>query len=192
MAADFAIPAGLQRVPVPPAAGDLPVPRFIDCFIRDAEDRAEELGEGAGRGKFVPGDYRYAFQVLQWLLRSGQLAPGAAFLEWGSGLGMVAILAALLGCDSAGVEIDDQLVQASRDLAARYDVRVRFEQGTYVRTAPGQKVVSARRRAAVYVYPWPGEEPAFLQLFAETAEPGAFLLMCLGPEDICVWRKAET
>ena len=189
MSADYAIPAELERVPVPSAAGDLPVPRFVDCFIRDAEEREEEFSARPGHGKFVPGDHRYAFQVLQWLLRQGAIAKGAAFLEWGSGLGMVAILAALLGFNAAGVEIDEKLVQAARELAARYDAKVRFEHGTYDGAAPGLKVLTAKKRAVVYVYPWPGEEPEFLRLFAGTAESGAHLLMGLGPEDIRVYRK---
>ena len=189
MRRDHAIPAGLERVPVPSEAGDLPVPRFVDCFIRDAEDRAEEYGDRAGKGLFVPGDYRYAFQILQWLLRTKAAAHGAAFLEWGSGQGMVTILAALLGYDACGVEIDAGLVKESRELAARYDVRARFEHGTYDAAKPGLKVFTAQRRAAVYVYPWPGEEPFFLDLFAATAEPGAWLLMGLGPEDVRLFRK---
>ena len=164
MSLEACIPAGLEAVPVPAAAGDLPVPHYVDAFIRDAEDRAEEYGDRAGKGLFVPGDYRYAFQILQWLLRTKAAAHGAAFLEWGSGQGMVTILAALLGYDACGVEIDAGLVKEYRELAAR-------------------------QRAAVYVYPWPGEEPFFLRLFDETADPGAFLLMCLGPEDIRLYRK---
>ena len=183
------MPDPLERVSVPPEAGDLPVPRFVDCFIRDAEDRAEEYGDRAGKGLFVPGDYRYAFQILQWLLRTKAADKGAAFLEWGSGQGMVTILAALLGYDAVGVEIDEALVRESRELAARYDAPARFEQGSYDKATPGLKVFTAKKRAVVYVYPWPGEEPFFLQLFTETAGPGAFLLMCLGPEDIRVYRK---
>jgi hypothetical protein len=183
------IPSGLERVGVPPEAGDLPVPRFVDCFIRDAEDRAEEMGERAGKGLFVPGDYRYAFQILQWLLRTQAAAKGAAFLEWGSGQGMVAILAALLGYEAVGVEIDAALVKESRELASRYDVSARFEHGSYAPHPSGLQVFTAKKRAAVYVYPWPGEEVYFLQLFDETADAGAFLLMCLGPEDIRVYRK---
>ena len=189
MSRECAIPDPLERVGVPPEAGDLPVPRFVDCFIRDAEDRAEEYGDRAGKGLFVPGDYRYAFQILQWLLRTQAAAQGAAFLEWGSGQGMVTILAALLGYEAVGVEIDEALVRESRELAARYDAQARFEQGSYDKATPGQKIYTAKKRAVVYVYPWPGEEPFFLQLFAETADPGAFLLMCLGPEDIRVYRK---
>ena len=189
MSADYTIPATLERLAVPAEAGDLPVPHYVDCFIRDAENRSEEVDFRAGKGLFVPGDYRYAFQLLQWLLRTGTAAKGAAFLEWGSGLGMVAVLAALLGYEASGVEIDEKLVQESRGLAARYDARVRFEHGTYDGSAPGLKVLTARKRAVVYVYPWPGEEPKFLQLFAGTADTGAHLLMCLGPEDIRIYRK---
>ena len=97
---DRGMPEGLERVVVPPEAGELPVPRFVDCFIRDAEDRAEEYGARPGKGLFFPGDYRYAFQILQWLLRTKAAAKGASFLEWGSGQGMVTILAALLGLSS--------------------------------------------------------------------------------------------
>lgn len=183
------MPPGLERVEVPSEAGDLPVPRFVDCFIRDAEDRAEELGARPGRGLFVPGDYRYAFQVLQWMLRAKAAARGASFLEWGSGLGMVAILAALLGYDALGVEIDEALVRESRALARRYGAAARFEHGSYEANASGLKVWTAKRRAVVYAYPWPGEEAEFLRRFAEAADAGAFLLMCLGPEDIRAYRK---
>ena len=183
------IPPELEPVVVPAEAGDLPVPRFVDCFIRDAEDRAEEYGEQPGKGLFVPGDYRYAFQVLQWLLRAKAVSPGASFLEWGSGQGMIAILASLLGYDAMGVEIDEGLVRESRELARRYDVKARFEHGSYNPATKGMKVFTAEKRAAVYVYPWPSEELFFLQLFAATASVGGFLLMCLGPEDIRVFRK---
>ena len=189
MPQDFAIPSALERVPVPFEVGDLPVPRFVDAFLADAEDRAEEYGDRPGGGLFVPGDGRYVFQVLQWLLRTDKLARGAAFLEWGSGQGLATILAAVLGYDACGVEIDEKLLRESRDLAARYDVRARFEHGTYDAAKSGLKVFTAKRRAAVYVYPWPGEEPFFLDLFAATAEPGAWLLMGLGPEDVRLFRK---
>ena len=183
------MPEGPERVAVPPEAGELPVPRFVDCFIRDAEDRAEEYGARPGNGLFFPGDYRYAFQILQWLLRTKAAAKGASFLEWGSGQGMVTILAALLGFDAAGVEIDEALVKESRELAGRYGVLARFEHGSYDPNTSGMKVFTAKKRAVVYVYPWPGEEPFFLRLFDETAPAGAHLLMCLGPEDIRVYRK---
>lgn len=44
MTATWTIPVHLEPIPVPPEAGDLPVPHYVDCFIRDAEQAAEELG----------------------------------------------------------------------------------------------------------------------------------------------------
>jgi len=183
------MPSGLARLEIPPEAGDLPVPGFIDCYIRDAEDRAEAYGDQPGKGLFIPGDYRYAFQVMQWLLRTRAVSKGASFLEWGSGQGMVAILAALLGLEAAGVEIDKELVAESRGLAARYDVFVRFVHGSYDPAAGDLDVFTAEHRNLVYVYPWPGEETFFLRLFDETAPKGALLMVCLGPEDIRLYRK---
>jgi hypothetical protein len=183
------MPAGLDELAVPPEAADLPVPRYVDCFIRDAEDRAEAYVGGTGPESFIPSDIRYAFQVLQWLMRSGALARGASFLEWGSGQGLVAILASMLGLQALGVEIDAGLVKEAEALAVRFDAPARFVHGSYNPATPGMDIHTADRRDAVYVYPWPGEEGFFLRLFAATAPANALLLMCLGPEDIRVFRK---
>ena len=183
------MPIGLEAVEVPPEAGDMPVPRYVDAFIRDAEDRAEEYGERIGKGLFSPGDARCAFLTIQWLLRKGLLGKGAKFLEWGSGQGMVSILASFLGCEAVGVEIDKRLAAESAEMAARYGSRARFIHGSYDPSAPGMEVATAEGRDAVYVYPWPGEEGYFLRLFAATAKSGALLLMNLGPEDIRAYRK---
>lgn len=191
MPQEFAIPSALERLPVPFEVGDLPVPRFVDAFLAGAEDRAEEYGDRPGGGLFVPGDGRYVFQVLQWLLRTDKLARGAAFLEWGSGQGLATIFAALLGFDALGVEIDAALVEESRELARRYDAPARFAQGSYEPGPPGRKVYTAKGRAVVYAYPWPGEEARFLELFAAAADAGAHLLLGLGAEDVRVYRKTR-
>lgn len=189
MARAWIIPESVEAVAVPAEAGDLPVPHYVDCYIRDAEICAEELGPDAGAGQFIPSDYRYAFQVLQWLMRTQKVGRGARFLEWGSGQGIVTILAALLGYQACGVERDASLVRAARELAARYDVSAFFVHGTYDPLVPKLPAISAQKRDVIYVYPWPGEEPACLQLFAQTASPGAYLLVCLGPEDIWAYRR---
>ena len=189
MAGAPSIPAGLAPVAVPAEVGDAPVPRYVDCFIRDAEDRAEGYGDRAGGGRFVPGDHRCVFQILQWLLRARRVARGAPFLEWGSGQGLATIFAALLGFDALGVEIDAALVEESRELARRYGAPARFAQGSYEPGPPGRKVYTAKGRAVVYAYPWPGEEARFLELFAAAADAGAHLLLGLGAEDVRVFRK---
>lgn len=185
------IPQGLAVRTISPEAADEPVPRYIDCYIRDAEDRAETYGIAPGAGRFVPGDVRYVFQVLQWMLRSDVLPAGACFLEWGSGQGLAAILASLLGLKAMGVELDPVLVRESRELAARYDAAVRFVRGTYDPDLKNLEVITAEGHDLVYAYPWPDEEARLLQLFAWTADPGAYLLICLGPEDLRLVQKVE-
>ena len=183
------IPAGLEPLPIPFEAGDLPVPHYVDCFVQDAEERAEEYGDELGGGSFVPSDIRYAYQVLQWLIRQRHLAAGADFLEWGSGQGLVTILASFLGLQATGVELDARLVRESKELAQRYESAAAFAHGTYNPATPGVTLYTAAKRNAVYVYPWPGEEGFFLRQFAHTAPAGALLLMCLGPEDIRAYRQ---
>ena len=180
--------AGLERLELPPEWADDDVPHDVEVLVGDAEREARELEGGA----FVASDYRLAWQVLRRLRSEGVLRPGARFLEWGSGQGMVAILAALLGFEAEGVELDARLVAASRRLAARYGAggRARFVHGSYERI-PGQNglpVVDARGADAVYAYPWPGEEEAFRCRFAASARPGALLLLALGPLDMELWR----
>ncbi len=189
MLREYGVYPRLERVDIPFEVGDLPVPYFVDCFIQDAEDRAAQYSDAVGNGQFIPSDYRYAFQVLQWLLRTQAAAKGAAFLEWGSGQGLVTIMAAILGYKAMGIEIDEQLVMESRLLAARYDTTPRFEHGSYDNRTPGVKHYTAEKQDVVYVYPWPGEENIFLQLFEATAPAGAHLMICLGPEDIHLYHK---
>jgi hypothetical protein len=56
----------------------------------------------------------------------------AMFCEWGSGLGVVTCLAALLEFDANGIEVDSTLAHASRLLAADFDVPVEFAQGNFI------------------------------------------------------------
>ena len=73
MLREYGVYPQLERIEVPGEAGDLDVPRYVDCYIQDAERRAEGYPEDMGGGRFASGDHRYAFQVLMWLLRSKRI-----------------------------------------------------------------------------------------------------------------------
>jgi hypothetical protein len=53
-----------------------------------------------------------------------KLPPTRVFCEWGSGFGTVTCLAALLGYEAYGLEIDEELVRLSRAIARRLGIRV--------------------------------------------------------------------
>ena len=180
---------GLERVALPLEWADDEIPRDVEALIEDAEREGAEW-EGA-EGRFVASDYRWAWQVLRRLREEGLARPGGQFLEWGSGLGMVTILASLMGFDALGVELDPRLAAAAKRLARRHGAsgRARFVRGSYEKIpGKGVPVVGARGQDVVYAYPWPGEEAGFRERFAAQAKPGALLLLALGPLDMEAWR----
>jgi len=123
------------------------------------------------------------------------LARGRVFCEWGSGTGVVTVLAALMAFEAHGIEIDRGLVESSRRLAADLGVDATFAHGSYllpgdeglldgaVHTCPrtGTDAYAALGLApgdcdVVFHYPWPGEEALTDRLFVRHTSPGALLM----------------
>ena len=76
---------------------------------------------------FVPGEYERVLDILLEL-RGDHLK----FLEWGSATGVITIMADLLGFEAYGIEIDADLVDVARELAAKYDSNARFAAGSFL------------------------------------------------------------
>ncbi|MCA9050187.1 MAG: hypothetical protein KDA89_15735 [Planctomycetaceae bacterium] len=147
---------------------------------------------------FVPSDFEPVWYTLRTLAEN-DLCPGLAFCEWGSGFGVVAMLAALLEFDACGIEIEHSLVEASRDLAADFSLSVDFVCGSFIPEG-GERIVAelcsgedawltpvtddayrqlgmdVRDFDVIYAFPWPGEEQVIAELFDEFAAAGAILL----------------
>jgi len=73
--------------------------------------------------RFVPSVPERVWAVLAEVT-TRQLPPTRVFCEWGSGFGTATCLAALLGYEAYGLEIDEELVRLSRALARRLGIRV--------------------------------------------------------------------
>ena len=141
---------------------------------------ADFLTEGRARFQsvycfdFVPSDYEHVWRVLDAL-------PRGRCCEWGSGFGIVTGLAELLGFKACGIEFDEKLVAASRQLLADFELRSSILQGDYLLT---------RCEAETYfVYCWPSRIVEAEEYFERTAPPGGKLLVCHGQSDIrCLVR----
>jgi pimeloyl-ACP methyl ester carboxylesterase len=70
---------------------------------------------------FVPAEYEQVETVLVSLQR-----PGMRFLEWGSAMGVITIMADMLGFAAAGIEIDADLARIARELADRFGSAAEF------------------------------------------------------------------
>jgi hypothetical protein len=164
------------RTPPEPAASVIAAARrAIDAFAADpAQQRI---------GALVHSHFELAWHALQHLVER-RLAPGRRFCEWGSGFGVVSCLAAQLGFDACGIEIEDRLVAAAQRLAGEVALPVRFECVDY--RTPGYVPPAAD---VVYAYPWPAEERHIFALFERCAAPGALLLSYHGGKQLSLHRQ---
>ncbi len=188
------------------------LPDNVASFISEANDRIEQfvaarLDEPVHG--FVASDYPLVYNTLRTIV-DVHLAPGDSFCEWGSGMGVVACLASLLGFDACGIEIDHDLANASQRLADDFDIAAEFAQGSFIPEG-GDKcadeivdfhwlVTNADSAydeldlqpddfAVIFAYPWPGEEHVIEQLFDRYASAGAVLVTYHGTEGIRIRRK---
>jgi hypothetical protein len=177
--------------------------RRIDRFLMR---RAKEPVAG-----FVASDFELAHSALKTTSRL-ELATGRKFCEWGSGFGVVATMASLLGFDACGIEVDEELVNEARSLAEDFGADVEFVQGSLIpegaevaldanedfhwldSTADGaydELQLEVDDFDIVYAYPWPGEEQVIEQIFDRHAAVGAILITFHGSADLRMLRKTR-
>ncbi len=156
---------------------------------------------------FVAADLSSVLQVLQPLQE-----PGLRFLEWGSGAGVITIMADLLGFEAYGIEIDPELVAVARDLAQRSGSGARFAEGSFLpagyeyRSPTGDPRLGTIGRGScaypmlqhaladfdlVYGYPWSGEEGIMHDVMHRYGGPGARLLLHGGSKGVQIFRNGR-
>lgn len=156
------VPLTAARVALPPRGTNL---------IREGLRRSRAIA----CFDFVPCNYEVFYRTLAAL-------PPGAFCEWGSGMAIATGLAELLGFRAQGIEVDEALAAASRQLLADFGLRATVETGSYL--------VLESQADVYFVYCWPGQMEQVKQRFDEIAPDGARLLIGYGAEDIrCLIRS---
>lgn len=192
------------------------LPDEIVAFLREADSRVNQFLANSPRRAtaFVPSDFKTVYHALR-AITDANLASGTSLCEWGSGFGVVASLAAMLEFMACGIEIDQDLVDASRQLADDYGLTVEFAQGSFIPSGAESLAEEAYidNNAAyswlitdaddgyeelqrglddfdiVFAYPWPGEDYLISNLFEKYAAEGALLLTYDYPETVLLRRK---
>jgi hypothetical protein len=177
------------------SAEKAPLPGDVRAFLREARRRIELYQRECRTPGFVASDFEAVYAVLRAVAEE-DLAPGTSFCEWGSGFGVVACLAAMLGFDACGIEIEAELIDQARRLADAFELPVSYLHGSFL-SRKDTRALADRTDFAwlatedgdapelelepadfdlVFVYPWPDEEKVVEQLFARRAAAGAVLL----------------
>jgi hypothetical protein len=173
---------------------DDPIPAMVREFLAEAERRIVEFQQHARFPGFVPSDYHGVYRLLRGLASTN--LTGKLFCEWGSGFGVIACLASMLGFDAVGIEIEADLVAVALKLADDFDLPVEFVQGSFIPKGGSQIYDDLRggntwlctdeARAnqlelaisdfdVIFVYPWPDDAGGTERLFERFAQAGAIL-----------------
>ena len=120
-------------------------------------------------------------------------------------------MAAFLEFDAYGIEVDSNLVRASRRLAADFDLPVEFAQGSFIpagdrilmraagsfawlttKEAPAHEELglATEEFGIIFAYLWPDGERALGQLVERHTGAGALLVTQHGGEDFRLRRKS--
>ena len=169
------------------------LPRHVSILLDETAEEVNSWQSTPGTHPFVPADYVLvwdALRALRPLMRRGDRNP--AFLEWGSGMGIVTLMAASLGWKATGIELQEALVEESCKLSRQFDLSAAFQQGSFFPKDQSAVEGLENFHAAadvIYVYPWPDFELQTFDLFDRVAKPGACLLAYFGIEDLRLYRK---
>jgi hypothetical protein len=151
----------------------------------------QSQGSDGFRG-YVSADYDAVFRALVRLRRQA-----LTFLEWGSGLGVVTIMASRLGFEAYGIEHEPKLVAHARAFGARYAPAARFVCGNFFPNEfawpPGEAKMTVRTAVhgaaayermgrklsefdLVYAYPWPEERQLYQNVMHQCGGPHSLFL----------------
>ncbi len=200
----------LQDISVPDALALRHPSRDVVRLIDEANRRIERFTRTHRPriDNFVVCDFPLVDSALQWIAEQNLLC-GESFCEWGSGFGVVTLMAALHGLDACGIEVEQALVAQSQQLADDFEIRASFAQGSFIpddghdrlefhddtdhldiHSASGYDELG--RDIAdfdlFFAFPWPGEQRFWETIFDQFACDGALLLMYQGIEPMRLQR----
>ena len=193
----------------------LPTPHNIVEFLSAVDELIEQHRVNSAttfRG-FVPSNYPVIYGCLKSIYDS-RLVCGDRFCEWGSGVGVVASLAAMVGYESYGIEYDGNLCRVAEGIRAAFDVPVKLVHGSFIPEGVEDLIDDAfvsydgelalhtgadraydeigyaiRDFDLIFAYPWPNDIELTYKIFDRCAAQAALLLVYYDDAAIALYRK---
>ncbi len=185
------------------SSGDALLAEFQDLWSDAALIWDKRQNDSSFEG-YVSANYEDVYRTLKRF--QGRCTT---FLEWGSGLGVVAIMASRMGFDAYGIEIEPELVQHACDLAAKHGGNARFVAGSFIpeefqetefdgevfqrtvdnaRSGYDELDMELRDFDLIYAYPWPEEHLVFRSIVRRCGGKRAVLICFDQREGILIKR----
>jgi hypothetical protein len=203
-----------------PTATGQSLPATVATYLEEANRRIDVLFDterNKRTPKFIPSDSELLYAALAQITER-DLPLGRVYCEWGSGLGLGTCMAAMLGYEAYGIEIEPSLVHLARELAEESGIDVRILEGSYIPDGfesyggmGGEELVRPEHFLGgdgtfyaptyegmpyatdeidlFFVYPWPTEQEFMLEMFDALAAEGTIFLAYYGDGEICCYRK---
>lgn len=205
----------LREIPLKLEPGSLP-PK-VQAVVEAWDQRSDaffDQGYGEKHPNYVASDNALVYSALLQLLEGDHVRKGI-FLEWGCGFGVATCVAALIGFEAHGIELEEPLYREAIGLKQDFDVPATILHGDYLPEGfeesdgvGGKDLITpdssegfhaevrygdldAAEVDLFFVYPWPGQEELMLDLFRAVASYGAVLLMYLGDDEIEAWIRVD-
>jgi len=202
----------LQRIEIPESINRLPYAEGAEHLIDTANDAIEAfmLADQTVIEDFVTCDFHLLDQAITWI-EQNHLLTGNRFCEFGAGFGVGAMLAALRGMESVGIEIEPRLVEQASKVAEVLENDAKFYCGSFVpRGIEGLDMLARDVEKTVvtvdgdvykllgrdindfdliFAFPWPCEHHFFEAVFDACAADGALLLTYRGREGMNLFSK---
>lgn len=193
----------------------VPIPDEVSAFLRSTGDLVEKhrIGGGMNIRGFVPSDYASIYQCLKTVY-DDQMLPGNRFCEWGSGVGIVAALAAMVGFESFGIEFDSKLCTVAEQIHHDHAIPVEVVNGSFIPEGvedliddafamhDGELALHTDPDLAyheigyeisdfnlIFAFPWPNDVELTCDIFDRCAAPGTLLLTYYDGGTIVLQRK---
>ena len=209
--------SSLQQIDYEASCPELPEP--YKSLVVHAEDLWTEFWAKKLNRRFpryIASDPAQVYAALKYVRDEG-LAYGDRFIEWGSGFGVATSMAAMLGYEATGIELEEGLVKISEKLADSHNTGANFITTSYIpegyisydhvggtdivpddsfghQSEPphyAEMEIGLDEVDVFFVYPWPGEQEMMLKLFRSVASEDALLIAYLGDREIHLYRASE-
>jgi len=162
-------------------------------LILDCKEASDDIcARISGRGDipdFVPADGRICWNLLNSVARQTLSDRKPVFCEWGSGLGLVTLMASMLGMDATGIEIEEELIELAREFSQQHAIPASFINASIY---PGESPISPIDYHEVdlfFAYPWPNQITKMLTLFNKVAVSGAILVCYHGGRNYRILQR---